>query len=45
MHSALREINIEGIQSNIALHRRIIDDAQFSAGGVHIHYLEALLDL
>ncbi|WP_248884422.1 acetyl-CoA carboxylase biotin carboxylase subunit [Acidithiobacillus acidisediminis] len=45
MRSALREINIEGIQSNIALHRRIIDDAQFSAGGVHIHYLEALLDL
>ncbi|MBU2754485.1 acetyl-CoA carboxylase biotin carboxylase subunit [Acidithiobacillus sp. CV18-2] len=45
MRSALREINIEGIHSNIALHRRIVDDAQFAAGGVHIHYLEALLDL
>ncbi|MEY2341753.1 acetyl-CoA carboxylase biotin carboxylase subunit [Acidithiobacillus sp. IBUN Pt1247-S3] len=45
MRSALREINIEGIQSNIALHRRIVDDAQFAAGGVHIHYLEALLGL
>ncbi|WP_312262385.1 acetyl-CoA carboxylase biotin carboxylase subunit [Candidatus Igneacidithiobacillus taiwanensis] len=44
MRSALREINIEGIQSNIALHRRVIDDAQFAAGGVSIHYLEALLE-
>ncbi|WP_308389630.1 acetyl-CoA carboxylase biotin carboxylase subunit [Acidithiobacillus sp. AMEEHan] len=45
LRSALREINIEGIHSNIALHRRIVEDAQFAAGGVHIHYLEALLDL
>ncbi|MBU2803284.1 acetyl-CoA carboxylase biotin carboxylase subunit [Acidithiobacillus caldus] len=45
MRSALRETSIEGIQSNIALHRRILDDGQFAAGSVHIHYLEALLDL
>ncbi len=44
LRSALREISIEGIQSNIPLHRRVLEDAQFAAGGVHIHYLEALLE-
>ncbi len=43
MRSALREISLEGIQSNIPLQRRVLEDAGFSAGGVHIHYLEALL--
>ena len=45
MRSALRETTIEGIQTNIPLHRRILEEAQYAAGGVHIHYLEALLDL
>ncbi len=43
LRSALRETSIEGIQTNLALHRRILEEAQFAAGGVHIHYLEALL--
>ncbi|MFA7495142.1 MAG: acetyl-CoA carboxylase biotin carboxylase subunit [Acidithiobacillus sp.] len=43
MRSALRETSIEGIQTNIALHRRILEEAQYAAGAVNIHYLEALL--
>ncbi|MCK9188230.1 acetyl-CoA carboxylase biotin carboxylase subunit [Acidithiobacillus sp.] len=45
MRSALRETTIEGIQTNILLHRRVLEEAQYAAGGVHIHYLEALLAL
>ncbi len=45
MRSALRETTIEGIQTNLLLHRRILEEAQYTAGGVHIHYLEALLAL
>ncbi|MCL4526056.1 MAG: acetyl-CoA carboxylase biotin carboxylase subunit [Gammaproteobacteria bacterium] len=45
MRSALRETTIEGIQTNIPLHRRVLEEAQYATGGVHIHYLEALLTL
>ena len=45
MRSALRETTIEGIQTNISLHRRVLEEAQYAKGGVHIHYLEALLAL
>ena len=45
MRSALRETTIEGIQTNILLHRRVLEEAQYATGGVHIHYLEALLAL
>ncbi|MDD2747607.1 MAG: acetyl-CoA carboxylase biotin carboxylase subunit [Acidithiobacillus ferrooxidans] len=45
MRSALRETTIEGIQTNIPLHRRVLEEAQYATGGVHIHYLEALLAL
>lgn len=45
MRSALRETTIEGIQTNIPLHRRVLEEAQYAKGGVHIHYLEALLAL
>ncbi|MBU2793073.1 acetyl-CoA carboxylase biotin carboxylase subunit, partial [Acidithiobacillus thiooxidans] len=45
MRSALRETSIEGIQTNILLHRRILEEAQYAAGEVNIHYLEALLAL
>ncbi len=45
MRSALRETTIEGIQTNLLLHRRVLEEAQYTAGGVHIHYLEALLAL
>lgn len=40
MRTALDEIVLEGIQSNILLHREILEDRGFSNGGVTIHYLE-----
>jgi acetyl-CoA carboxylase biotin carboxylase subunit len=40
MRTALDEIVLEGIQSNIPLHREILLDRGFSNGGVTIHYLE-----
>ncbi|MCB1875655.1 MAG: acetyl-CoA carboxylase biotin carboxylase subunit [Chromatiales bacterium] len=45
MRSALDEMIIEGIRSNIELHRDIISDAAFAAGGTNIHYLEQKLGL
>jgi len=43
MRQALNEIVIGGINSNVALHRRIIDDLGFATGGVNIHYLQEQL--
>ena len=44
MQNALDEIVIEGIKSNIAMHRdRIFRDAAFREGGVDIHHLEKKL--
>lgn len=40
MRTALEETVLEGIQSNIPLHREILQDRGFSNGGVTIHYLE-----
>ena len=40
MQIALSEILIEGIKTNIALHRDLLDDLVFKEGGVNIHYLE-----
>jgi len=34
---------IEGIKTNAPLHRRILGDAGFIAGGADIHYLERQL--
>jgi len=34
---------VEGIQTNIPLHREIMNDAKFIAGGTNIHYLEEWL--
>ncbi len=45
MRTALDEMIIEGIRNNIDLHRDIIRDANFEAGGTNIHYLEKKLDL
>jgi len=45
MRTALLEIYIEGIKTNIPLQQRIIDDAAFQAGGANIHYLEKKLGL
>ncbi len=45
MQGALAEINISGIKTNIDLHRDILSDAAFIAGGTNIHYLEKKLGL
>ena len=43
MRSALGETLIEGINTNIALHRDLMVDARFIEGGTNIHYLEQWL--
>lgn len=40
MRGALSEIVIDGIETNIPLHRELIDDPEFLRGGTNIHYLE-----
>jgi len=40
MRIALSEMVVEGIQTNIALHRELMVDARFVEGGTSIHYLE-----
>ncbi|MEQ6340829.1 MAG: acetyl-CoA carboxylase biotin carboxylase subunit [Gammaproteobacteria bacterium] len=45
MRTALSEIIVEGINTNIPLHRDILKDAAFIAGGTNIHYLEKKLGL
>ncbi len=40
MHIALSEMVVEGIQTNIPLHRELMLDARFIEGGTNIHYLE-----
>ncbi|MDP3857837.1 MAG: acetyl-CoA carboxylase biotin carboxylase subunit [Stagnimonas sp.] len=44
MRIALSEMAVDGIQTNIALQRRILDDAVFTAGAHHIHYLAQMLE-
>jgi acetyl-CoA carboxylase biotin carboxylase subunit len=43
MRIALSEMRIEGIRTNVPLHRAILDDSDFCAGGVDIHHLERWL--
>jgi len=43
MRTALGETVIEGIHSNLALHRELMVDAKFMEGGANIHYLESWL--
>jgi acetyl-CoA carboxylase, biotin carboxylase subunit len=40
MHIALSEMVVEGISTNIPLHRELMLDARFIEGGTNIHYLE-----
>ena len=40
MRIALSEMVVEGIQTNLPLHRELLADARFVAGGTSIHYLE-----
>ena len=44
MRTALSETVVEGINTNVALHRDIMVDAKFNAGGTNIHYLEQWLE-
>jgi acetyl-CoA carboxylase biotin carboxylase subunit len=41
--TALSEMRVEGISTNIPLHREILQDDTFLAGGVTIHHLERRL--
>jgi len=43
MRVALSEMVVEGIQTNIPLHRELLHDIRFVRGGVSIHYLEQKL--
>jgi acetyl-CoA carboxylase biotin carboxylase subunit len=45
MKTALTEIVIEGIRTNVPLHQEIFQHAAFQAGGTDIHYLEKRLGL
>ena len=45
MRIALSEIVIEGIKTNIPLHRDLMNDLAYKDGGVSIHYLEEKLGL
>ncbi len=45
MRIALSEMAVEGIQTNLALHRELLADAHFVTGGTSIHYLEQKLAL
>ena len=44
MQIALDELLIDGIRSNIPLHRDLVRDREFQGGGVNIHYLENKLE-
>jgi len=43
MRTALAEIVVEGIKTNIPLHQDLMRDAAFLEGGTDIHYLESKL--
>jgi acetyl-CoA carboxylase biotin carboxylase subunit len=43
MRQALSEMRVEGIATNLPLHRDIVRDEAFAAGGVDIHHLERWL--
>lgn len=36
----MHEIVVDGIKTNISLHRDLVRDEGFCEGGVNIHYLE-----
>lgn len=45
MRTALSELVIDGIKTNVALHRDILNDSAFMAGQQNIHYLEKKLGI
>ena len=44
MRTALSETVVEGIHTNVALHRELMVDTKFVEGGTSIHYLEGWID-
>ena len=40
MRTALSEVVVEGIKTNVPLHQELMVDAGFAEGGTNIHYLE-----
>jgi acetyl-CoA carboxylase biotin carboxylase subunit len=45
LRTALEEIVIDGIETNIPLHQELCEDAAFASGGTNIHYLEKKLGI
>jgi acetyl-CoA carboxylase biotin carboxylase subunit len=45
MRNALDEIIVDGIKTNVPLHRDLVRDKGFCKGGVNIHYLEHKLGM
>ena len=45
MRTALSEVVVEGIKTNVPLHQELFRDSAFAAGGTNIHYLEKKLGL
>jgi acetyl-CoA carboxylase biotin carboxylase subunit len=43
MRTALTEIVVEGIKTNVPLHRELMSDGEFQGGGTNIHFLEKKL--
>ena len=44
MRNALDELIIEGIRTNVPLHKELVRDSHFMKGGVNIHYLTEKLE-
>ena len=40
MQGALAELVVDGIRTNVPLHQELLQDPEFQAGGVDIHFLE-----
>jgi len=45
MRNALEEVVVDGIKTNIPLHRDLVVDEGFCKGGINIHYLEKKLGM
>jgi len=45
MRGALNEIVVQGIKTNLDMHRALLEDARFLEGGVDIHYLTKRLGI
>ena len=45
MRTALSEIVVDGIETNVTLHQDIMQDTAFQQGGTNIHYLQRKLGL